>query len=130
VRWSDLREYDFMMIDKTSGNRLLLDHALADVSERPQWSYEAQHSYTLLGLVEAQLGVAVVPELAMPRSAHPTLVSVPLSDPIVTRTLGLIRRRRRPLSPVAQHLYELLEEEARLNKRRSNRPPRVKTRGG
>lgn len=130
VKWSDLREYDFMMIDKTSGNRLLLDHALADVSERPQWSYEAQHSYTLLGLVEAHLGVAVVPELAMPHSAHPTLVSLPLSDPIVTRTLGLIRRRRRPLSPVARHLYELLEEEARLNKRRTKHPPRVKAQSG
>jgi len=108
----------------------LLDHALADVSERPQWSYEAQHSYTLLGLVEARLGVAVVPELAMPHSAHPTLVSLPLSDPIVTRTLGLIRRRRRPLSPVARHLYELLEEEARLNKRRTKHPPRVKAQSG
>lgn len=128
VRWSDLRGYDFMMIDKASGNRLLLDHALAEVSERPQWSYEAQHSYTLLGLVEADLGVAVVPELAMPHGAHPTLVSIPLSDPIVTRTLGLIRRRRRPLSPVARHLYELLEEEARLNRKRTTNPVRAKVR--
>jgi len=128
VKWSDLRDYDLMMIDKASGNRLLLDHALAEVSERPQWSYEAQNSYTLLGLVEAELGVAVVPELAMPHSAHPTLVSVPLSDPVVTRTLGLIRRRRRPLSPVARHLYELLEEEARLNRKRNANPVGAKVR--
>jgi DNA-binding transcriptional LysR family regulator len=128
VKWSDLREYDFMMIDKTSGNRLLLDHALADVSERPQWSYEAQHSYTLLGLVEADLGVAVVPELAMPHTAHPTLVSISLSDPVVTRTLGLIRRRRRPLSPIAQHLYELLKEEVRLNRKRTANPVKAKVR--
>jgi len=128
VKWSDLREYDFMMIDKTSGNSLLLDHALADVSERPQWSYEAQHSYTLLGLVEARLGVAVVPELAMPHAAHPTLVSIPLSNPVVTRTLGLIRRRRRPLSPIAQHLYELLKEEVRLNRKRTATPVKPKVR--
>lgn len=119
LRWSDLRDYDFMMIGKTSANRLLLDHALAEVSERPQWSYEAQHSYTLLGLVEADLGVAVVPELAMPQGAHPTLVSINLSDPVVTRTLGLIRHRRRPLSPVARHLYEFFGEEARLNRKRT-----------
>jgi DNA-binding transcriptional LysR family regulator len=128
VKWSDLREYDFMMIDKTSGNRLLLDHALADVSERPQWSYEAQHSYTLLGLVEARLGVAVVPELAMPHTAHPTLVSIPLSNPVVTRTLGLIRRRRRSLSPVARHLYELLKEEVRLNRKRAANRVKAKVR--
>ena len=128
VTWSDLREHDYMTIDKTSGNRLLLDHALADLKERPQWSYEAQHSQTLLGLVEAALGVAVVPELAMPHTAHPTLVSIPLSKPIVTRTLGLIRRRGRPLSPPAQHLYGFLEEEVQRNKKRASNRPRLRTR--
>ena len=128
VTWSDLREHDYMTIDKTSGNRLLLDHALAALPQRPQWSYEAQHSQTLLGLVEAQLGVAVVPELAMPHTVHPTLVSVPLSKPIVTRTLGLIRRRGRPLSPPAQHLYGFLEEEVRPNKKRTSTRPRLRSR--
>ena len=63
---------------------------------------------TLLGLVEAGLGVAAVPSLAMPGKDHPTLVSVPLVDPVVTRQMGLIKRRGRSLSPAAQQLYDLL----------------------
>jgi len=122
VSWAQLSDYDYISVGRTSGNRVLLDQALAGVAGRPQAIYEAQHVTTTLGLVEAGLGVAAVPSMAMPASDHPLLVSVPLSDPVVTRTLGLIRRRRRPLSPVAQHLYELLEEEARLNRKRTANP--------
>jgi len=38
------------------------------------------------------------------------LVSVPLVDPVVTRKVGLIRRRGRSLSPAAQQLYDLFSE--------------------
>ena len=95
-----------------------LDLALAGVPNRPVCIYEAQHVVTLLGLVEAGLGVAAVPRLAKPGSDHPTLVSVPLKDPQVTRRLGLIRRRGRSLSPAAQHLYAMFAE---LKKKRAPR---------
>jgi DNA-binding transcriptional LysR family regulator len=65
---------------------------------------------SLLGLVEAGLGVAAVPSLAMPGKDHPLLVSVPLFDPVVTRRVGLIRRKGRTLSPAAQQLYDLFAE--------------------
>jgi DNA-binding transcriptional LysR family regulator len=58
----------------------------------------------------------------MPGSDHPTLVSVPLKDPQVTRRLGLIRRRGRSLSPAAQHLYAMFAE---LKKKRA--PSKKKT---
>jgi DNA-binding transcriptional LysR family regulator len=45
---------------------VLLDQALAGVAGRPQAIYEAQHVTTTLGLVEAGLGVAAVPSMAMP----------------------------------------------------------------
>ena len=89
---------------------MLLDQALAGVAGRPQAIYEAQHVTTTLGLVEAGLGVAAVPSMAMPGPDHPLLVSVPLVEPVVTRKVGLIRRRGRSLSPAAEQLYELFGE--------------------
>lgn len=109
ARWADLRAYDFMTVGKGSGNRLLMDLALAGVPERPQAIYEAEHIQTLLGLVEAGLGVAAVPRLAMPAGDHPHLASVPLREPEITRSLGLIRRQGRTLSPAAHALYALFE---------------------
>ena len=44
--------------------------------------------------------------MAMPGRDHPVLVAVPLDGPVVTRHVGLIRRRGRNLAPAAQHLYD------------------------
>ena len=106
VRWSELAPYDYMSVTKASGNRVLLDSALSQQAVRPRWFCEAQHVSTLVNLVEAGLGVAAVPELAMPSGEHPSLVSVPLVDPTVTRTVGLIHRVGRRLPPAAQQLYD------------------------
>ncbi len=107
VRWSELSQYDYMSVSKESGNRLLLDQALAGLPDRPTSLYETQHGTTMIGLVEAGLGVAVVPAMAMPASDHPLLVSVPLIEPTVRRKVGLIKRKGTVLTPAAQHLYDL-----------------------
>jgi DNA-binding transcriptional LysR family regulator len=120
--WSDLAKFDYVSVSKSSGNRLLLDQALAHVSGRPQPVFEAEHVTTMLGLVEAGLGVAAVPALAMPGPDHPLLVSVPLSDPVVTRRVGLIRRKGRSLSPAAQQLFDFfLEMKAAARKAAASR---------
>ncbi|MEP7329321.1 MAG: LysR family transcriptional regulator [Betaproteobacteria bacterium] len=118
VRWADLSKHDYVAVAKTSGNRLLLDQALAGVARQPQGICETQHVTTLLGLVEAGLGVAVVPSMAMPGADHPLLVSVRLIEPEVTRKVGLIRRRGRPLAPAAQQLYDLCVAMQRRSKGR------------
>ncbi len=108
VTWAELDRYDFMTVDKASGNRLVMDLALAPKRDRPQACFETRHVSTLVAFVEAGLGVAAVPRLSMPRKGHAELVSVPIVEPQVMRTIGLIRRRGRSLSPAAEHLYDML----------------------
>jgi len=86
VSWQDLAEHDFITVTKHAGTRL--------------------------GLVQAGAGVAAVPSLAMPQRDHPLLVSIPLEEPVVTRVVGLIRRRGRSLAPAAQQLYAFFGEVA------------------
>lgn len=122
VRWADLAQHDYIAVGKSSGNRLLLDQALAGVARQPRSNCETQHVTTLLGLVEAGLGVAAVPSMAMPGADHPLLVSVPLIEPKVTRKMGLIRRRGRSLAPAAQKLYDLCID---MQQRPRSRSPRT-----
>jgi DNA-binding transcriptional LysR family regulator len=110
VRWSELSKYDYISVGKASGNRLLLSQALSGVKGQPQTMFETQHVTTAIGLVEAGLGIAAVPAMAMPAENHPLLVSVPLYEPVVNRKMGLIRRRSAVLSPTAQQLYDLCTE--------------------
>ncbi len=74
---------------------------------RPRWSLEVQHVSALVSMVEAGLGIGIVPRLSDAASGHGDLVSVPLK-PKLERTIGLIHRHGRPLSPVAKLLWDLL----------------------
>jgi len=50
--------------------------------------------------------------MALPPDGHAGLKAVPLTDPKVSRTLGLIARRGRPLPAAAQLLHDLLVAQA------------------
>lgn len=104
LRWSDLRGHALLSMGPSSGNRLLLDRALAGLAERPQPVFEARHVQTVLGLVESGLGVAAVPRLAMPTGGT-DLVALPLTEPAVDREVGLITRRGSRLGPAAEILH-------------------------
>ena len=110
LRWRDLDGERLVGVSRRSGNRLILDRALLPRGINPKWHYEAEHLSTSLGLVEAGLGVAVVPRLALPRGAHPVLVARPLVDPLVERTTGLVLRRGTDPAPAARTLLDLLAE--------------------
>ena len=95
LTWAELARIDYVSLAHGSGNRFLMDQALAQVEDKPEWFCEVRHVPALVSLVEAGLGVGVVPRLAMPPRGR--LVSIPLEEPTLSRTIGIIRRRGRPL---------------------------------
>ena len=108
LKWKDLEDQKLIGVSRASGNRVLLDSALAKTTVRLSWFYEVNHLSTSLGLVERGLGVSVLPRLATPQEDHPLLMTVPLVDPIVTRTIGIVERRVGRLSPAAQRFRDML----------------------
>ncbi|WP_417662031.1 LysR family transcriptional regulator [Pseudomonas sp.] len=108
VAWRELSDYRLIGVGRMSGNRVLLDHGLANLDWRPSWFYEVQHLSTSLGMVEAGLGVSALPSLAMPAEDHPILVQRPLVDPVISRTLGLVRKHGSSLSPAAEKFIDTL----------------------
>ncbi|RDV00786.1 LysR family transcriptional regulator [Trinickia dinghuensis] len=113
MTWDELYQHEYVSLDKTSGNRLLLDQALSAVAPRTPSVCETRHVTTMLGLVEAGLGVAAVPSMAMPGRDHPVLTSVPLVEPVVKRRVGILKRRGRPLTPAAQEFHKAIVETRR-----------------
>src|SRR6185503_7148380 len=108
VPWSQLDPHPLIFAGHVSGNRPLLDLALAADSPRLRAYYEVQRSSTAVGLVAEGVGAAVVPSLAIQKGAYPRIRVVALTHPIVSRTLVLISRRAAHLSPAAQALYDLI----------------------
>lgn len=113
MSWSDLQGHPLIGVSTKSGNRAVLDQALALAGQQLDlnWFYEVNHLSTSLGLVEAGLGVSVVPQLATPQKDHPLISTVRIVDPIVTRCIGIVERRGSRLSPSALRFKEMLINE-------------------
>jgi len=111
LTWREFYQQDYVGLDKSSGNRNLLDQMLEHIiPERPSIC-ETRHVTTMLGMVEAGVGIAAVPAMTMPSSEYSLLTSVPLTDPVVRRTVGLIRRSGRMQSYLAAELEKLITEQ-------------------
>jgi DNA-binding transcriptional LysR family regulator len=112
VRWEELAAHPHARVSHASRNRLFIDQALADMPPLPRPICEVRHVSTLIGLVENGLGVAVVPQLSLPRQSA-TVIGVRLEKPAISRTIGMIRRAGRSLSPAASAFAQLLTQASR-----------------
>jgi DNA-binding transcriptional LysR family regulator len=110
IAWQDLAGETLIGVSRATGNRAILEGALAALDVRLRFQYEVSHLTTSLGLVERGLGISVIPKLGAPPRDHPTIVSRPIGDPAVTRTVGLLERRAARLSPAAQRFRDMLIE--------------------
>jgi len=108
VAWTDLDEYPYIALAHGSGNRFLIDQALAGSSVSPRWICEVNHVPALVSLVTAGVGIGVVPRMALPPDGQSGLKAIPLAHPQAGRTLGLISRRGRPLGAASQLLRDML----------------------
>lgn len=122
VAWADLGDHNYIALAQGSGNRFLIDQALARSPVRPRWFCEVGHVPALVSLVTAGLGIGVVPRMALPPDGREGLAAVSLVDPTVSRTLGLISRRGKPLHAAAQLLYDMFTtRENGTNSKKSSR---------
>jgi len=109
VPWAALDGQRFVLLDYASGSRPLIDAALSLHRVGASVVQELGHSATVFGLIEAGIGVSVLPWLALPLPAGSSLVARPLT-PRAERTVELVRRRDRSLSPAAEAIWGLVGE--------------------
>lgn len=105
VKLADVGSHAWLSVAHTSRNRQVLDDHLYERGHPPQPWLEVAHVTTLLAMVEAGLGVGMVPALALPPK-HPVLVAVKLADLQATRQVGLLTLEGRRLTPVAQRFHD------------------------
>lgn len=106
--WTELAEYECVTLAPGSGNRMLIDQGLSAIAARPAWTCEVRHVPALVSLIEAGIGIGAVPAYAVPANHPAGLVSVPLVEPEIVRTIGITKLRGRPLAPAAQAFHDLL----------------------
>ncbi|MDR7050995.1 DNA-binding transcriptional LysR family regulator [Duganella sp. 3397] len=116
LSWKDTVDERYISVAKSSGNRSVLDAALAGVEKHPWISCEINHVSGILALVESGLGVAAVPGLSILAQRQGAVIGVPLVNPSVKRTLGLISKHQHAMAPASRTLFDMLS--ANITKKR------------
>ncbi|HEX4503758.1 MAG TPA: LysR substrate-binding domain-containing protein [Scandinavium sp.] len=112
VSWQALQETRLVLQDYASGSRPLIDAALAYHNISANIVQEIGHPATLFPMVEAGIGISILPALALPLPQGSQLMVKRLT-PVVERQLMLARRKNRSLSTAAQALWDVVGQQAK-----------------
>jgi DNA-binding transcriptional LysR family regulator len=89
VSWSELNDMPLILPARGTGNRLLIDEAMARARLPLHWTYEVGRSTTAIDLVQGGVGMALLPQSAIDTDRVGVCT---LASPTISRPIGLLSR--------------------------------------
>ena len=134
VRWREIVAEPLVLMQAGTGLRKIADRAFGELGERPEPLHEVAQVSTAVGLVEAGLGLAVLPAYALAASRAAGVVAVPLSEPVVHRDIVAVSAAGRSQSGaceafLAHFRQALIEAGGEGGGPASSAPPRRRAKG-
>jgi LysR family transcriptional regulator, carnitine catabolism transcriptional activator len=110
ISLKELAEYPIITTTRNTNARTVLERALHELHQTVQPAYELVHHLSVGKMVEAGLGVTLLPRSAVGSMSSARIVTVELKSPRIFRELGLITRREYQFSPAAQAFVTVLKQ--------------------
>lgn len=107
-RWRDLRDEDVIMLTRTSGIRLLTEVGFEFAGFPVKPAFEVSQISTALALVEAGLGITILPSYALAAARHHAVVGKRLIEPVIARDVVLVHASGRSISPAVASFSKVL----------------------
>lgn len=115
VTVNDLAEYPIVGMRAVANARRVLDEATQRRRKPLQPRFEVLHIFSIGQMVEAGLGVAILPRSALRIIGDSRIVVTELAAPRIFREIGLITRRGYQYSPAARTFVAVLKSFMRAN---------------
>ena len=109
VTWRALAGHPFISLTRDNSVGQLIRKCLADAGVEVHSAYEVSYLSTVVGMVDAGLGVAVLPSYAGPITRLYDIQIRRLVKPAIRREMSFITRQGRTLSPAAESLKVFLK---------------------
>jgi len=103
-----LQGIDLITLGGASGNRRIVEAALAKAGQDIRGRFVVESTPSAIALARENVGAAILPAAMNATTVATGLVEVPLVEPILYRSIALVRRRNETLSPAASSLYSIL----------------------
>ncbi|QGQ45380.1 LysR family transcriptional regulator [Metabacillus sediminilitoris] len=110
IKLRELVDEPFCLLPEGFVFRDMVVNACQDLGFSPTVAFEGDDIDALKGLVSAGLGVTLMPEVTLVDSLPRSTVKIPLVEPNVTRTVGVITPKERVLLPTEKLFYNFLQE--------------------
>ena len=110
----DLARHPLVFMDTQSSVRALVEAGLRGESLRVEPDYEVTYMSTAVGLVQAGLGIAILPATALELGVAAGIVTRPLRGTAMRRPIVIARKSGRSLSPAVDLFIEELRATSRL----------------
>lgn len=110
IQLSQLKDDSFIVFPEGFILRDLVVKACQGVGFEPTVTFEGDDIDAIKGLVAAGLGVTLIPEITLIDSLPRQTVKLPISEPTVTRTVGVITPSERDLLPTEQLFYQFIKD--------------------
>ena len=107
---NELRDDSFVLFPNGFILREIIVNACSQLGFEPQVSFEGEDIDAIKGLVSAGLGVTLIPEITLIDSIPRSTVKIPITEPNVSRTVGVIIPSERELLPTEKLFCEFLGE--------------------
>lgn len=120
ITLSQLRNDSFVLFPRGYILRDITMNACQQQGFSPIVSFEGEDIDGIKGLVSAGLGVSIIPEITLVDNVPRATVKVPIVEPTVTRTVGVIIPKERQLLPTEKLFYDFVKEFFRRLERYQN----------
>ena len=107
VRWREIVAEPLILMRAGTGLRSLVDRTADELGEKLAPAHEVAHVATAIGLIEAGLGIAVLPAHALANASNhadraPRIAAVPLTEPVVLRDIVAVTAAGRKLTAAGE----------------------------
>lgn len=110
VHLNQLENDSFVLFPEGFVLREIVVNACQQLGFEPHMSFEGEDIDAVKGFVSAGLGVTLIPETTLMDSLPRTTVKLPLNDPKVSRTVGVIIPSERQLLPTEELFFRFLQD--------------------
>ncbi len=108
ISWQAIAQYPFIALQKPSSIRELIDKTIIANNIQLTIAFEAHQLATIGKMISEQLGISIMPSLCKPQLQSQGVLCRPLKSPLVSRRVGIVKKRRIPLSTTAQALVNII----------------------
>lgn len=112
ISWQAIAQYPFIALQKPSSIRELIEKTITANNIQLTIEFEANQLATIGKMISEQLGVSIMPSLCKPQLQSQGVLCRPLESPLVGRRVGIVKKRRMPLSSTAQALVNIIKAHA------------------